>query len=718
MLIFNSKLDNSISGTAVNVNNAISALKQYNVLKSSLSGITDSFILQALLDSSNPSAETDATIRATISGWRTGKATGKVTWCTKRGLINEFQLTDISSLYDTGGITYEEYNLILLSKIWVHDDNSPSLLTNALRILSLVDDTVGTFADAFVAAYNTIVGKTYTRADFHTAEIQQFSSIVSAAGLDSSSTGRPIKDVIAAWGCDFNSMITPHFGVGIYPDFYFVEQINSYVGNQNNGIFELGFSNPSAFNSQFPNIAVRTICNNHIQKIYYGAPGAGKSYIVDDKVLNGVSEEQIFRTNFHPDSDYASFVGSYKPVSNQGNILLSKGLSRNEIVDRFFNSNTGSDIKAKYFAEAFLTAEDLLSLGLNQADVKNDLTARGFTTTIYDGEHREILKAYRILKDSDAIARADSIEYSYVPQVFTDAYVYAWKNPDKAVYLVIEEINRGNCAQIFGDIFQLLDREDNGLSRYPVYASRDLFNYLVKTLGTGHDGINGGGARHAGRPGEKGQICLPSNFSILATMNTSDQSLFPMDSAFKRRWDWEFVPIRYKQPKANFRIRINNNDYSWLSFIKQVNSKVLGLTGSEDKQLGDFFIKKDMCEIEFSNKVLFFLWSEICKEEYSPRKCPADFIFKAGTFDFTFNMLLPDIDDVVSTPTPDYISKVSSLAAGEKYEVRTDPSGKKYVATVDSTGTEKSIVVNIDGVNVVLLEAFLSTLGVSKWTVI
>ena len=117
MLKFNSKLDNSISGTEENVKKAIAAFNQYLVVKSGLSGITDSNILQALLDSPDPSTETSASISTTIASWRAGKAPGKVTWCTKRGLINNYQLTDLSTLYSAGRITYKEYNVILLSKI-------------------------------------------------------------------------------------------------------------------------------------------------------------------------------------------------------------------------------------------------------------------------------------------------------------------------------------------------------------------------------------------------------------------------------------------------------------------------------------------------------------------------------------------------------------------------------------------------------------------------
>lgn len=568
MLKFNSKLDNSISGTEENVKKAIAAFNQYLVVKSGLSGITDSNILQALLDSPDPSTETSASISTTIASWRAGKAPGKVTWCTKRGLINNYQLTDLSTLYSAGRITYKEYNVILLSKIWVSDgENAPALFTNVLKILSLVDDTRASFADAFLTAYNTLVGKSYTRTDLHAAEIQQLSSIVSSAGIDSASTGRPIKDTVKEWGCQFDSIVTPHYGFGVFPDFYWTEQINQYVGNTINGVFEAVFTNPSAFNRLYPHINVKSINDNNMQKIYYGAPGTGKSNEI--KLLTGEGKDGIkfnkdftFRTTFHPDSDYSSFVGAYKPVWD--------------------NSK-------------------------------------------------------------------DKIVYEFRPQTFLKAYVAAWTHPEDQVALVIEEINRGNCAQIFGDIFQLLDRETNGLSKYPIEADIDMKTFIVKAFDgsiteswagviseADKTSINDYYSTHyddAFAKIKSGDILsLPKNLSILATMNTSDQSLFPMDSAFKRRWEWAYQPIVKGVDSStgkdlNWVIDIEGYEpIDWWEFLQRINRVVSDLTTSEDKQLGYFFCIPDkkknptddkptiITAKRFVGKVIFYLWNDVFKD--------------------------------------------------------------------------------------------------------
>ena len=294
--------------------------------------------------------------------------------------------------------------------------------------------------------------------------------------------------------------------------------------------------NSETNNSQHNNFESNILYSPQI--IFFGAPGAGKSHEVKKQTgeLLESDEERdlpnVFRTTFHPDTDYASFVGCYKPT-----------------------------MKPTSKEEKTLTGKD------------------------------------------------EEIVYEFVPQVFTDAYIYAYNNPTEQTYLVIEEINRGNCAQIFGDLFQLLDRKD-GISEYKIKADKDLANYLVDRLGEDCEGI------------KDEKLCLPANLNILATMNTSDQSLFPMDSAFKRRWEWEYVPINYSEDikSGSFDITIGDKTYSWVNFIKQVNKKIFGLTQSEDKEMGNFFIKHSIGDKEFKSKVMFYLWYEVLRDETENNK--------------------------------------------------------------------------------------------------
>lgn len=338
-----------------------------------------------------------------------------------------------------------------------------------------------------------------------------------------------------------------------------------------------------------------------LQQIYYGAPGTGKSYATKKVVAE---YPETVRTTFHPDSDYSTFVGAYKPTTTK---------------EERYGLNGSSTIALVY----------------------------------PEGE-----KKGKSIKDG-------KIAYKFVKQAFLKAYIKAWKlfrdscgdgielSPQ---FLVIEEINRGNCAQIFGDLFQLLDRKD-GFSEYPIEADEDIQKALLEEdpedgLSFGKDGLNLTAEQVAfinqqydivGQPSQKvaekvriGQVLvLPPNFYIWATMNTSDQSLFPIDSAFKRRWEWKYVRICEGKKEdgtvLNYRIKFNLPsedpvDVKWWDFVKAINKQIEDATKSEDKKLGFFFLKPDKkandtdeCNTvisaePFVSKVVFYLWQDVFKD--------------------------------------------------------------------------------------------------------
>lgn len=344
-----------------------------------------------------------------------------------------------------------------------------------------------------------------------------------------------------------------------------------------------------------------------LQIIYFGAPGSGKSHKVAED-LAGISRENIFRTTFHPDYDYASFVGCYKPiVSSPSRQDLSFEELKSHIQEEVDKNpeHTISKFTIKYYRSIQKLRETPQREEL-RAEIQKCLQRDN------DGkaQHTYMNQAIALGEylEKEGLWHDDStITYAFTPQVFTNAYVRAWEHPKESIYLIIEEINRGNCAQIFGDLFQLLDRKEDGTSCYPIHADKDLVDYLQRELSEGAKlGIEGG------------NLCLPSNLHIIATMNTSDQSLFPMDSAFKRRWDWEYIPIDYsdKIESWKFEITIGEKRYRWVEFLRVINKRILKVTGSEDKQMGNFFIKSSIKEKEFKSKVMAYLWHEVCKDEY------------------------------------------------------------------------------------------------------
>lgn len=342
-----------------------------------------------------------------------------------------------------------------------------------------------------------------------------------------------------------------------------------------------------------------------LQVIYFGAPGSGKSHKVAED-LAGISRENIFRTTFHPDYDYASFVGCYKPIIASPS---RQDLSFEELKSRIQEEATKNPEKTigKFTIKYYRSIQKLRETPQREelrAEIQKCLQRDTDGKAQY--AYMNLALALGEYLEKEGLWRDDStITYAFTPQVFTNAYG-AWEHPKESVYLIIEEINRGNCAQIFGDLFQLLDRKEDGTSCYPIHADKDLADYLQRELSEDAKlGIEGG------------NLCLPSNLHIIATMNTSDQSLFPMDSAFKRRWDWEYVPINYKEAKSSgFEITIGEKSYLWIKFLEHINGKVWDLTKSEDKQMGNFFIKGNITEEVFKSKVMAYLWHEICKDEY------------------------------------------------------------------------------------------------------
>ena len=343
-----------------------------------------------------------------------------------------------------------------------------------------------------------------------------------------------------------------------------------------------------------------------LQKIFYGAPGTGKSHSIkgDANVKEAEEGNRVFRTTFHPDSDYSTFVGCYKPSMKSGDKIYSAeelSVKLKEI------KNTGVPYPChKFAAKYWRSLKDL-----DPNSIKHILLACGFTEAYGVEVSKGIAIGQEFLnKDEDG-----KIIYTFTPQAFTNAYVKAW-NTTENVYLIIEEINRGNCAQIFGDLFQLLDRGDDGKSEYPIDSDTDLGNYIAKELGNSSrsdfpDGV---------KDGKK--LVLPPNLYIWATMNTSDQSLFPIDSAFKRRWDWKYLPI--ENAEKGWKIKVNGNEYDWYQFLEAINKEVLELTHSEDKQLGYFFAKAKGTTIDAEtlvNKVYFYLWTDVFKDyDYESQK--------------------------------------------------------------------------------------------------
>lgn len=275
-------------------------------------------------------------------------------------------------------------------------------------------------------------------------------------------------------------------------------------------------------------------------KIYYGIPGCGKSYYIENTVLKDADKDNdVFRTTFYLDYSNSDFIGQIYPVVKDGNVT-----------------------------------------------------------------------------------------YEPKPGPFTKALERALRNPDRMIYLVIEEINRGNAAAIFGDTFQLLDRlKENrddrviGDSEYPV-ANEFIEGYFEK--------INEELKEDEKIKFTKNKIFIPHNLTLLATMNTSDQNVFPLDTAFKRRWDREKVMTDWNKVGDIKNLYVPFTDITWGKFATTINNKMLEDNGendvsvSEDKQMGAYFVKENMLSKEknkgdkdslraFISNVMDYLYNDVTK---------------------------------------------------------------------------------------------------------
>ena len=206
--------------------------------------------------------------------------------------------------------------------------------------------------------------------------------------------------------------------------------------------------------------------------------------------------------------------------------------------------------------------------------------------------------------------KEEKLQYEFVPGPFTKIIKKAYEEPEQKCLLIIEELNRGNAPAIFGEIFQLLDRKDNGESKYGIYNA-DIAKYayggLPKNQGIAIDVI-------ANTP-----IKLPSNLTIVATMNTSDQNVFTMDTAFQRRWQMEHIPNKFDFKTAHVNKHLPNSKISWGAFAQTINKKMhtvnSGFGSTDDKSLGVYFATDNDLDNakRFAEKVLKYLWDDAFK---------------------------------------------------------------------------------------------------------
>lgn len=366
-------------------------------------------------------------------------------------------------------------------------------------------------------------------------------------------------------------------------------------------------------------------------RIVFGAPGTGKSFIInrESKELIGEDNDTDYeRVTFHPDYSYANFVGTYKPV-RVVNDKASSDKDTDYVVsvlnDKSKSAQEKYDILFERFKDEGLTRLPIL-LGLYTDETfktrKQDGNDAADNNSVERNHGKAIRKYVNLVTGKEKIS---DIAYEYVPGPFMRVYVKALKNARtgnaRPFLLIIEEINRANVAAVFGDIFQLLDRGDDNVSEYPIQASEDIKNYLAKELG--------------GQPDVYSKLRIPDNMFIWATMNSADQGVFPMDTAFKRRWDFVYLGIDDSDKDIRGKYVVvgskEKQRIEWNELRKAINEFLADNKINEDKQLGPYFIARNIvvpkdggteidskafCDV-FKYKVIMYLFEDAAKQKRS-----------------------------------------------------------------------------------------------------
>lgn len=366
-------------------------------------------------------------------------------------------------------------------------------------------------------------------------------------------------------------------------------------------------------------------------RIIFGAPGTGKSYTLNKEKgeLLDKCKNNFERVTFHPEYSYANFVGTYKPVMTTTEYNVSENSEKilKVLTDKSKTAQEKYDLLYDEFKGNGLTRLPLL-LGL--------YTDEAFKTKKQDGSessgdnsvernHGRAIRPYVNLYTGTR--KTEEISYEYVPGPFMRVLAKALKSgmtdSPEPYLLIIEEINRANVAAVFGDVFQLLDRDFNNVSEYEISTSKDMRMYLAKELCVDESEVE--------------TIKIPDNMFIWATMNSADQGVFPMDTAFKRRWDFTYLGIddaedtmkaSIKDKKYTFGIGDDARLVSWNDIRKAINNELSNETYriNEDKLLGPYFISNsillnasnDEFLKVFKNKVLMYLFEDAVKQRRSP----------------------------------------------------------------------------------------------------
>lgn len=375
-------------------------------------------------------------------------------------------------------------------------------------------------------------------------------------------------------------------------------------------------------------------------RIIFGAPGTGKShFLCEDQRKYFPCIKQIQTRDEYIEKTIKKEISQKPDSKNLGDWAAAVAIKYSQYFNRlekwFDTTKPGGsygDFLSKIFELNAKQPELMISAyrGINILNKRNDDYALWERVTFHPNySYAQFVGTYKPVQD---FSDEKQITYQYVSGPFMRIYAAAKQNPNNNYLLLIEEINRANVAAVFGDVFQLLDRNSDGESEYKVAASEDIKKYLVKK------GIY------------EDELSIPSNMYIWATMNSADQGVFPMDTAFKRRWEFEYIGIDDNEDKVkDYEIPINSNQkVNWNELRKAINTRLIEMSINEDKLLGPFFLSKTVLENAlvnpenfvklFKSKVIMYLFEDAAKMKVKQ-------LFKIDNNKYIFSEICKQFDE-------------------------------------------------------------------------
>lgn len=357
---------------------------------------------------------------------------------------------------------------------------------------------------------------------------------------------------------------------------------------------------------------------NSIQKIIFGAPGTGKSYQLEEDCKNIFCDSAT--------SIEAHFIDELKnkpeDEKNESVWLRHIGIKYARFIYNLSKENSNEllqerwSIEQKFLIKLKNTAKAIVDYGHIISNSAEEIGKRYERVTFHPNySYAQFVGTYKPVQNPEK-GKESEILYKYVPGPFMRILVKALQYPEQDFLLVIEEINRANVAAVFGDVFQLLDRK-NGVSEYPIAASEDIKKYLKD------NGID-----------DCDELRIPNNMYIWATMNSADQGVFPMDTAFKRRWEFEYIGIDENEDGIkDYDIPLQKKEddshewVKWNDLRHSINDKLTEMKINEDKLLGPYFISEEKLKLvegkneenanefvkSFKSKVLMYLFEDAVK---------------------------------------------------------------------------------------------------------